>query len=203
MFVHSWGVNSDIWQYQMNDLCEAGIRCVAYDRRGHGRSSQPWNGYDFDTLAADLNRVIETLNLDKITLISHSMAGGEIVRYLTKYGAGRVSRIILTAPTLPFALKTADNPKGFDKSYFEQFRRHLKNDLFGTLRAGVAGFFGDKPNVSPDTIEWGINQFHQTSLLGAARMQSFKHGNRFSRRAEKHQCSGAARSRRSGHLGAV
>ncbi len=160
LFVHSWGVNSDLWQYQMNDLAESGFRCAAYDRRGHGRSSQPWNGYDYDTLAADLNSIIETLKLDKITLVSHSMAVGEIVRYATKYGAKRISKIIFTAP----ALKLADDPTGADRAAAEQFRAFLKKDVPAALRAGVSGFFGSNPPVSKDLIEWGLELFHQTSL---------------------------------------
>lgn len=164
LFIHSWGVNSDIWQYQMNELAEQGYRCIGYDRRGHGRSSQPWTGYDYDSLAADLNQIIETLKLDKITLVSHSMAGGEIIRYLTKFGARRVAKIILTASILPYALKTDDNPNGADRTLLERSLIALKGDVQATLRAGVAGFFGTNPPVSKDLIDWGINLFSQTSL---------------------------------------
>lgn len=160
LFVHSWGVNSDLWQYQMNDLAESGFRCAAYDRRGHGRSGQPWDGYDYDTLAADLNSVIETIKLDKITLVSHSMAIGEIVRYVTKYGVKRISKIIFTAP----ALNVADDPNGTDRAASEQFRAFLKKDVQAALRAGVSGFFGGNPPVSKDLIEWGLGLFQQTSL---------------------------------------
>lgn len=164
LFIHSWAANSDLWQYAMNDLCDAGLRCAAYDRRGHGRSDQPWSGFGIDTLAGDLNAVIEKLKLDKITLVSHSMASGEVVRYLTKYGAKRVSKIVLASPTTPFSLKTADNPDGADKQFFEQFRNALKRDVPGTLKAGAAGFFGENPPVSTDLMNWAIRMCEKTSL---------------------------------------
>ena len=86
-------MNADMWQYQMVDLVDRDCRCIAYDRRGHGRSSQPGHGYDFDTLADDLSAVIEHLDLDGVTLVAHSMSGGEIVRCLTRHGAERVASI--------------------------------------------------------------------------------------------------------------
>ncbi len=164
VFLHSWGVNSDIWQYQMNYLANSGFRCIAYDRRGHGRSTQPWNGYDYDVLASDLNTLLTTLKLDAITLVSHSMAGGEVIRYLSKFGTDRVKRVVLTSPNLPFMLRTDDNPNGVDKNVIDQFHSYLQTDIHGTLRAGVNSFFGEHPNVSKEMIEWGISLFHDTSL---------------------------------------
>jgi pimeloyl-ACP methyl ester carboxylesterase len=164
VFLHSWGVNSDIWQYQMNYLANSGFRCIAYDRRGHGRSSQPWGGYDYDTLASDLHALIDTLNLDNITLVSHSMAGGEVIRYLSKFGNKKIAGVVITSPNLPFMLKTDDNPFGVDQAVTDQFHSYLQTDIHGTLRAGVNIFFGENPQVSKDMIEWGISLFHQTSL---------------------------------------
>ena len=105
LFVASSSLPSDMWQYQMAGLVGYGLRCVAYDRRGHGRSSQPGRGYDYDTLAEDLASVIEELDLHDVTLVGHSMGPGEIVRYLSRHGSGRVARIVLLAPTLPFLLQ--------------------------------------------------------------------------------------------------
>ena len=122
VFVHSWALNSDMWQYQMIHLAGQGLRCVAYDSRGHGRSSDPGQGYDYDTLAGDLAAVIEQLNLREVTLVGHSMGCGEIVRYLSRHGAARIARAALVAPTTPFLLKTEDNPDGVDKRVFEQLR---------------------------------------------------------------------------------
>jgi len=101
VFLHSWGRQSDLWQYQMIHLAERGVRCIAYDRRGHGRSSDPGRGYEIDTLADDLSAVIESLDLKEVTLIGHSLGCGEIVRYLSRHGSSRTARVVLIAPTLP------------------------------------------------------------------------------------------------------
>ena len=122
LFVHAAGLNSCSWAYQLTPMLRAGYRCVAYDRRGHGRSSVPGAGYDYDTLSDDLAALVNALDLRGITLVGHSMGCGEIIRYLTRHGAGRVERIVLLAPTLPFFLKTADNPMGLDRAFFEGMR---------------------------------------------------------------------------------
>jgi non-heme chloroperoxidase len=119
LFCSSLGLSSCQFQYQMIHLAERGLRVVAYDRRGHGRSDDPGRGYDYDTLADDLARVIEHLDLREVTLVGHSMAGGEIVRYLTRHGDARIARIVLISATLPFPLKTARNPNGVDRSLFD------------------------------------------------------------------------------------
>jgi non-heme chloroperoxidase len=126
LFVHAGGLPSDMWNYQMAPLSEHGLACIAYDRRGHGRSGDPGRGYDFDTLADDLAAVIEALDLREVTLVGHSFASGEMVRYLTRHGRGRIARLVFVAPAAtPFRLKTADNPDGIEASVFEQFRRDL------------------------------------------------------------------------------
>ena len=125
VFVHSWALNSDMWQYQMIHLAGQDLRCVAYDSRGHGRSSDPGRGYDYDTLAADLAAVIERLNLREVTLVGHSMGCGVVVRYLSRHDPKRVARVALVSPSLPFLLKTEDNPDGVDKSVFERLRALL------------------------------------------------------------------------------
>ena len=106
VFVHGWGLNSDMWEYQLPELAERGLRCVAYDRRGHGRSDQPGEGYDFDTLADDLAELIEHLDLRGVTLVSHSMGSGEVARYLSRHGDERIARVALVSPTLPYCNST-------------------------------------------------------------------------------------------------
>ncbi|THC39114.1 alpha/beta fold hydrolase [Massilia sp. Mn16-1_5] len=123
VFVASWSLPSESWSYQMLALLDAGYRVIAFDRRGHGRSSDPGRGYDFDTLAADLAAVLEALDLRDVTLVGHSMGCNEIVRYLHRYGSARVAGAALLGTMTPFVLKTPDNPDGIDASYFEAVRR--------------------------------------------------------------------------------
>jgi len=154
LFVHSWAVTNEIFQYQHAHFAGAGFRVVAYDRRGHGRSAQPGDGYDADTLADDLARVIKQHDLSGITLIGHSMAGGEIVRYLSRHGAAKVARVVLVAPTTPFLLKTAGNPDGIDGAMFEGMRDTWRKDFPGWLASNARPFFA--PETSQAMVDWGV-----------------------------------------------
>jgi non-heme chloroperoxidase len=162
VFISSWGLNADMWAYQMLALSGPEVRCIAFDRRGHGRSSDPGRGYDYDTLADDLATVIEQLELNEITLIGHSMAAGEIVRYLSRHGPSRVARVILLAPSTPFLLKTADNPEGVDKTVFEQMRAMWRKDFPKWLFDNAPPFF--VPETSPEMIRWVGGMLLQSSL---------------------------------------
>jgi non-heme chloroperoxidase len=126
VFISGWALTSDCWGYQTAPLSDSGLRCISYDRRGHGRSSDPGRGFDYDTLADDLAAVLDALDLKNVTLVTHSMAGGEAVRYLSRHGSKRVARIALVAATLPFMTKTADNPDGIDPAVFENARRNMR-----------------------------------------------------------------------------
>jgi pimeloyl-ACP methyl ester carboxylesterase len=174
VFVHSAYMSSDVWEYQMAHLAGRGFRCVAYDRRGHGRSGQPGGGFDYDTLAGDLASVIEALDLRGVTLVGHSMAGGEIVRYLSRRGAARVARIALVATTLPFPMKTDDNPEGVDMGVVEASRRAIAKDRPKWFADGVAGFFGagtaESP-VSPEMVRWALDMCMQSSIQAALECQ--------------------------------
>jgi non-heme chloroperoxidase len=140
VFMSGWALTSDCWGYQMAPLSES-TRCIAYDRRGHGRSSDPGRGFDADTLADDLAAVLDALDLKNVTLVAHSMAGGEAVRYLSRYGPQRVGRIALISTTLPFMTKTADNPDGIDPAVFENGRRNvLLRDFPKALRDNMRPF---------------------------------------------------------------
>lgn len=147
VFVASWSLPSDQWAYQMLALSEAGHRCVAYDRRGHGRSEDPGRGYDFDTLADDLAAVMDALDLRDVTLVGFSMGTGEVVRYLARHGAeGRVARAVLIGTTTPMLARAPDNPAGVDPVVFEAFRRDwLMRDFPGWLDANM------EPFVTPET----------------------------------------------------
>ena len=129
LFVHSWALSSAMWDYQVTPLLGQGYRCIAYDRRGHGRSDEPAQGYDFDTLADDLATIIDTLDLDSITLVGHSMGCSEIIRYLTRHGGAKVARVVLLSPTTPFILKTDDNPQGVDGVFFDAVRGQWASDF--------------------------------------------------------------------------
>jgi pimeloyl-ACP methyl ester carboxylesterase len=162
LFVHAAGLNSESWAYQLTPMLRAGYRCVAYDRRGHGRSSVPGTGYDYDSLADDLASVIDTLDLRGLTLIGHSMGCGEIVRYLTRHGAERVRRIALLAPTLPFFLRTSDNTQGLDRSIFEGLRAAWLRDYPEWAWQQTPTFFS--PDTSQAMQQWGFTLGTQTSL---------------------------------------
>jgi non-heme chloroperoxidase len=154
VFLGAWGLRSDMWDYHMVPLSEQGLRCVAYDRRGHGRSSHPGGGYDYDTLADDLAAVLDTLDLHGVTLVGMSMAGGEMVRYLTRHGARRIARLLFVATAAtPFLTQTADNPAGIPAERFEYFRRNvLLRDFPKWLEDNRQPFF--VPETSPQMQEW-------------------------------------------------
>lgn len=165
LFCHSWAMSAKMWEYHMLYFSSMGMRCIAYDRRGHRGSDRPGVGYNYDQHSADLNSLIELLDLQDVTLVGHSMGGGEIIRYLTQFGYLRVSKLVLLAPTLPFLIKTVDNQEGLEPSLFEGFREDMLKDFPDWLVMGAAGFY--KPEtfgVSNATIDWTLNIMLQTSL---------------------------------------
>lgn len=162
VFLSGWALSSAMWGSQMMHLVERGARCIAYDRRGHGRSTDPGRGYDYDTLADDLAAVMEQRELERATLVGHSMAGGEIVRYLSRQGPRRVGKIVLLAPTTPFPQKTPDNPGGYERAMFDQLRAALLDDYPGWLDANAGPFF--TPNTRPGTVAWVKDMMLQGSL---------------------------------------
>lgn len=151
-FVHSWAAHSEMWRYQMADLAHRGHRCIAYDRRGHGRSGDVGRGYDYDSLADDLASVIAAFDVRDAVLVGHSMAGGEIVRYLTRHGADRVAKIVLLAPTTPCVAKRADNPNGVDPAFFEGVRAQWRADFTGWLWANIDPFLA--PETPTEVRRW-------------------------------------------------
>ena len=142
VLIHGWPLSSAMWEYQLNELPERGIRCIAYDRRGFGRSDHPAKGYDYDTLSGDLNDLLEHLDLSDVTLAGFYMGGGEVARYMSKYGIGRVTKVVLISAVTPFMLKTTDNPKGVDKSVFYKIEKELRDDRPGFLTEFTKTFFG-------------------------------------------------------------
>ena len=152
LFVHSWALSSEMWDRQFAALGEQGLRCIAFDRRGHGRSDVPSSGYDMDTLADDLAAVIAAQCLRDITLVGHSMGGNEVVRYLGRHGTARVRRVVLLAPTTPFVLQTADNPYGAPPAFFEATRAQWIADFPKWVEDNKRPFF--TPETSAATMEW-------------------------------------------------
>jgi non-heme chloroperoxidase len=164
VFLASLGVPSDMWDYQMLFLNLKGHRCVAYDRRGHGRSSVPAGGYDYDTLADDLHTVLEARDLHDAVLVGHSMASGELVRYLTRHGSRRVRKLVFVSPyATPSSLKTADNADGVTREGLDHFLNHIiLGDYQRWIEENKAAFFSeDTPATSRD---WIIQMMLKTSL---------------------------------------
>ncbi|GAA5196512.1 alpha/beta hydrolase [Rugosimonospora acidiphila] len=168
----SQGLSSGMWQHLMSGLVDAGFRCLAYDRRGHGRSDEPRDGYDFDTLADDLAALMSHVDVREATLVGHSMGGAEIVRYLTRHGSQRVSRIALVSATLPFLLRTDENPGGIDRSVFEGVWAEWGRDWPGWIAANTPPFVGaglPACHVSPEIVAWGTRDMERTSLYALSR----------------------------------
>lgn len=133
VLIHGWPLSKDMWEYQIDDLVDAGLRVIKYDRRGFGKSDKPWNGYDYDTLTDDLHAVVEGLDLKDAVLVGFSMGGGEAVRYLSRYGTERVSGLVLVSAVTPYLVKTPDNPEGVDESVFAEMMEQLKKDRIAFL----------------------------------------------------------------------
>src|SRR3954453_21660345 len=142
VFSHGWPLNADAWELQMAFLASNGYRCVAHDRRGHGRSSQPWTGNDMDTYADDLATVIETLDLQDIVLIGHSTGGGEVARYIGRHGTSRVSKAILVDAIPPLMLKTDPPPGGLPIEAFDAIRTGVVTDRSQFFRDLAVPFYG-------------------------------------------------------------
>lgn len=170
VFVTSWGLSSRMWQNQMLHLVEQGHRAIGYDRRGHGRSDDPGRGYDFDTLADDLAALLDQLDLSDVTLVGHSMGGGEVVRYLSRHGGARVGRIALIASTVPCLMRSADNPDGVDGALLEGTVAAIRDDFGQWILDNSPPFWGDCPAARelPQPIkDWTIRDMMDVSAQAA------------------------------------
>jgi non-heme chloroperoxidase len=162
VLIHGWTLSSEVWKGQLDWLAAQGLRVVAYDRRGHGQSSKPESGYDYDRLVDDLATILDRLDLKDVVLVGHSMGAGEAVRYLARHGDERIARLMLVAPTTPFALKTGDNPEGVDRQIYDKMVAALQADRLGYLKAGGPAFYGANPD--PKLVEWTMAIALQASL---------------------------------------
>src|SRR5213082_3310530 len=142
VFSHGWPLSADAWEDQMVFLAQRGYRCVAHDRRGHGRSSQPWNGNEMDTYADDLATVVETLDLRNAVHVGHSTSGGEVARYIGRHGTKRVAKAVLVSAIPPLMLRTSTNPGGTPKEAFDQIRAGLLADRSQFFKDLSAPFYG-------------------------------------------------------------
>ena len=142
-FSHGWPLSADAWDPQMFFLASHGYRCIAHDRRGHGRSSQPWNGNDMDTYADDLEELFNKLDVKNVTMIGHSTGGGEVARYIGRHGSKRVAKAVLVGAVPPIMLKTEANPGGLPMDVFDGFRKaYLADRSQFYLDVASGPFFG-------------------------------------------------------------
>jgi non-heme chloroperoxidase len=151
VLIHGYPLNGNSWERQEHELLAAGYRVISYDRRGFGQSSQPTVGYDYDTFAADLNALVEHLDLSDLVLTGFSMGSGEVVRYLARYGSARVRKAALLGTIPPFVLKRDDNPEGVDGEVFEGIKTAIVDDRYAFFQ----GFF---------------NNFYNVDVLGGSRI---------------------------------
>jgi non-heme chloroperoxidase len=155
VLIHGWPLSHRMWETQINGLVDAGYRCIAYDKRGFGDSGKPAAGYDYDAFASDLNDLINQLDLRDVTLGGYSMGGGEVARYIGRYGTDRISKAMLICSVTPFMLKTADNPVGIDRSVVEGMIAGAKADRVSFLANFFPAFYNydaDAKDANPDLI---------------------------------------------------
>ncbi|MBS4003866.1 MAG: alpha/beta hydrolase [Afipia sp.] len=160
LFSHGWPLSADMWDAQMLFLASHGYRAIAFDRRGFGRSSQPWSGYDYDTFANDIAELIDHLNLKEIALVGFSMGGGDIVRYVARHGSARVSKLALISAVTPLFVKTSDHD-GVDKTVFDGIKTGLVKDRPQFLDNFSPLFYGTNHGMK---VSRGV--FKQTLQIG-------------------------------------
>jgi non-heme chloroperoxidase len=167
VFCAGWALSSEMWRSQMLALSDAGQRCVAYDRRGHGRSDDPGTGYDYDTLGDDLAVVLGSLDLERVCLVAHSMAGGEVIRYLTNHGDERVERIVLVSSVAPKLLTGPDNPYGIDPAMVTALRELWRSDFSQWIEDSAGAYFATQfpdNTVSHEDVAWTYRDMQQASF---------------------------------------
>ena len=142
MLIHGWPLSGRSWENQVPALVDGGYRVITYDRRGFGWSSQSWEGYDYDTFAADLGKLLEHLDVQDATLVGFSMGGGEVARYIGRYGTGRIAKAVLAAAVPPYLYKSKDNPDGgLNDATIEDFQNGVKADRLAFLDEFTKNFF--------------------------------------------------------------
>lgn len=167
ILIHGWPLSADGWDDVAIPIVEAGFRTIAYDRRGFGRSEQPWDGYNYDTLSDDLAAVIEATGAENATLVGFSMGGGEVARYMSRHAAKNVAQAVLVSSVVPYMPKTPDNPDGTDPAVFAQIAEGIKKDRAHFFAGFFKSFYGvglvSHP-VSDEVIENSVNVAMMASL---------------------------------------
>lgn len=166
VLIHGWPLDHQMWEYQMRVLPEMGFRCIAYDRRGFGKSDKPWESYNYDTLADDLKAVLDELDLHDVTLVGFSMGGGEVVRYMSRHAGERVAKIVLVSSIVPLTMQADDNPDGVPQDKLQEIVSELQTDRAGFLADFGKQFYGvnllNHP-VSQATLNWDLTVAMQAS----------------------------------------
>ncbi|HEX7880869.1 MAG TPA: alpha/beta hydrolase [Candidatus Eisenbacteria bacterium] len=167
VLLHGWPLNADTWDGVALELAEAGFRAIAYDRRGFGRSDQPWNGYDYDTLADDLAAVMAETGAIDATLVGFSMGGGEVARYMSRHEGKGVARSVLIGSVVPHMTKSADNPEGVEGETFAKMAAAIREDRAHFFRGFFKDFYGvgmiARP-VSAEVLDWSLAMALQAGL---------------------------------------
>ena len=164
VLIHGWPLNADSWEYQAVKLAEAGYRVIAYDRRGFGRSEQPWKGYEYDTMSDDLAAVIKTLGLKDALIAGFSMGGGEVARYMSRHDGKGVAQAALISSIAPYMLKTDDNPDGAPADVFAGMKDGLRKDRQQFLMDFFESFYGQgTKGVSDAVLRWSW----QMAMMGS------------------------------------
>ena len=157
VFIHGWPLNGAMWEYQITQLPQQGMRCITYDRRGFGRSDKDAKAYDYNTLAGDLKSLLDELNLQDVTLVGFSMGGGEIAKYFSLYGGARVSKVVLVSAVVPYMLKTDSNPDGVPQEEFDKMAKGMIEDRPAFMETFNKDFFGVSLTHHPVSSAFLIN----------------------------------------------
>ena len=178
VFIHGWPLSGSMWEYQVTQLPQQGLRCITYDRRGFGKSDRPFGCYSYNTLAGDLKALLDELDLHEVTLVGFSMGGGEIAKYFSLYGGERVSKVVLISAVVPYMLQTADNPDGVPQEAFDKMLKEITDDRPTFLEAFNKDFYGVELLNQPVTSAYLANA--STQALNASPIATIECAKSFS-----------------------
>ena len=167
ILIHGYPLSSASWEKQVPALLAAGHRVIAYDRRGFGKSSQPTSGYNYDTFAEDLRKLLTHLKVKDFTLVGFSMGGGEVARYIGRYGSKGVSKAVIISGVPPYLLKTADNPEGVDGSAFEGLEKAITADRYAFFTEFFKNFYNSDVNLGKRVSEQAIQASWNTAAIAS------------------------------------